>query len=254
MTKALEGKTALVVGADSGIGLAAARSIAEAGARLVIGGLDKARGEAIAREISQASGQEVAFFPVDVREEETVRALVEEARRKLGRIDVALNNAGVEGPTGPIHEMKAADFDNLMSVNVRGMWLSMKYEIPVMLAQKSGSIVNLASTAGVKALPNVAIYAATKHAVIGMTKSAAVELAATGVRVNAIGPGPVNTGLLERMTRGRNLEIDAIAARVPMQRISEPEEIARVIVFMASDAASFVTGTTFFVDGGHTAL
>lgn len=247
----LAGKRALVVGADSGIGLACARGIAQAGAKLAISGLDAAKGDALAKEIAAAAGVEVAYFPVDVRNEAAVADMVGKAVSWLGGLDIAMNNAGIPGPAGRIQDMEAADFDNLFAINVRGAWLSMKYEIPHMLAAGGGSIINLASTAALKGLPFVASYAATKHAVAGLTRSAAVELATSKIRVNAIAPGPVETGLLHAMRDDRKKKIpDAQAAKVPMDRVADPSEMAGAVVWLASDASSYVTGAIVSLDGG----
>jgi NAD(P)-dependent dehydrogenase (short-subunit alcohol dehydrogenase family) len=245
----LKGRRALVVGADSGIGLASARAIAKAGARLVMAGLDPDQGARNAAEIAGQAGTEVAFLPVDVRLEDQVAAMVEEAVRRLGGLDIAMNNAGVPGASGPIQSIAAADFDSLFAINVRGAWLCMKYEIPHLLQAGKGSIVNLASTAALKGLPYAAPYAATKHAVAGLTKSAALELAPHNIRVNAIAPGPVNTGLLVQMRADRS-EVGGKATHPPMGRISEPEEMTGAVVWLASDASSFVTGALISIDGG----
>jgi NAD(P)-dependent dehydrogenase (short-subunit alcohol dehydrogenase family) len=247
----LAGKRALVVGADSGIGLACARAIADAGAKLAIAGLNAAAGKTLAEEIAKDSGSEVAYFAVDVRDEAAVAAMVDKAVGWLGGLEIAMNNAGIPGPAGRVQDMDAADFDNLFAINVRGAWLGMKYEIPHLLAGGSGSIINLASTAAITGLPYVASYAATKHAVAGLTKSVALELAASKIRVNAIAPGPVETGLLHAMRDDRKKKIpEAPSAKVPMDRVAAPEEMAGAVVWLASDASSFVTGAIISIDGG----
>jgi NAD(P)-dependent dehydrogenase (short-subunit alcohol dehydrogenase family) len=247
----LAGKRALVIGADSGIGLACARGLADAGAKLAISGLNAAAGKALADEIAKDSGVEVAYFPVDVRDEAAVRDLVTTAVEWLGGLDIAMNNAGIPGPAGPIQDMDAAEFDNLFAINVRGAFLGMKYEVPHMLAGGGGSIINLASTAAINGLAFVASYAATKHAVAGLTKSVALEVAAKGVRVNAIAPGPVDTGLLHTMRDDRQKKVPGTpGARVPMDRVARPEEMAGAVVWLASDASSYVTGALISLDGG----
>ncbi len=246
----LEGRRALVIGADSGIGLASARAIANAGAKLAIAGLKQAEGDALAEEIARDSGVEVKFFTVDVREEEQVAALIEQAVSWLGGLDVAMNNAGIPGPSAPVQDIKAEDFDNMFAINVRGCWLGMKYEVPHMLAGGKGSIINLASTAALTGLSFVSGYAATKHAVAGLTKSVALELAAKNIRVNAIAPGPVQTGLLVEMRAGRTQIPDTIPAKVPMGRVADPSEMGDAVVWLASDASSFVTGSIVSIDGG----
>jgi NAD(P)-dependent dehydrogenase (short-subunit alcohol dehydrogenase family) len=245
----LKGKRALVVGADSGIGLACARTLAQAGAHLVMAGLKTAEGERAAAEIAAAAGVEASFLPVDVRDEAQVEATVNAAVARLGGLDIAMNNAGIPGVSGPVQSLAAADFDNLFAINVRGAWLCMKYEIPHLLETGKGSIINLASTAALTGLAYAAPYAATKHAVAGLTKSVALELATHNIRVNAIAPGPVNTGLLTTMREGRS-QAGATPARVPMERIAQPEEMTGAVVWLASDAASYVTGAIISLDGG----
>ncbi|QDC39743.1 SDR family NAD(P)-dependent oxidoreductase [Sphingobium fuliginis] len=247
----LRGRKALVVGCDSGIGLACARAIAAAGASLVMSGLEKERGEALAREIASDSGQSVHYRAVDVRDEASVEALVAAATGIMDGLDIAMNNAGIPGPAAAIQDLAARDFDNLFAINVRGAWLSMKYEIPAMLAAgQGGSIINLASTAALSGLAYVGAYSASKHAVAGLTKSAAIELAPHNIRVNAIAPGPVQTDLLHNMRAGRSQVSDVRPASVPMGRVAQPEEMAGTVVWLASQAASFVTGSIISVDGG----
>ncbi|AEG50557.1 3-oxoacyl-(acyl-carrier-protein) reductase [Sphingobium chlorophenolicum L-1] len=247
----LQGRRALVVGCDSGIGLACARAIAAAGASLVMSGLDSERGEALAREIASDSGRSVHYRSVDVREEKSVETLVAAAAEMMGGLDIAMNNAGIPGPAAAIQDLKAADFDNLFAINVRGAWLGMKYQVPAMLAAgHGGSIVNLASTAALSGLAFVSAYSASKHAVAGLTKSAAIELAPHNIRVNAIAPGPVQTGLLHNMRVNRSQAGHAPPASVPMGRVAQPEEMAGTVVWLASQASSFVTGSIISVDGG----
>lgn len=247
----LHGRKALVVGCDSGIGLACARAIAAAGATLVMSGLDSERGTALARDIASSSGQSVHYRSVDVRDEESVQALVGAAADMMGGLDIAMNNAGIPGPAAAIQDLAASDFDNLFAINVRGVWLSMKYEVPVMLASgRGGSIINLASTAALSGLAYVSAYSASKHAVAGLTKSAAIELAPHNIRVNAIAPGPVQTDLLNRMRSSRSQVADIAPASVPMGRAAQPEEMAGTVVWLASQASSFVTGSIISIDGG----
>lgn len=246
----IEGRRALVVGADSGIGLACARAIAAAGARVVMAGLNQSEGERLAAEVASESGSEVGYVAVDVREEKSVAAMVEAAVKKLGGLDLAMNNAGIPGSAGPVQDIAVADFDNLFAVNVRGTWLGMKYEIPHLLKAGKGAIVNLASTAALKGLPFVAPYAATKHAVAGLTKSVAIELAASNIRVNAIAPGPVDTGLLHDMRARRSQHASNPSSRVPMDRVAHPREMTGAVIWLMSDASSFVTGAIVSIDGG----
>ena len=246
----LAGRKALVIGADSGIGLACARAIAMAGSDLVIGGLDAAKGDPLCAEIAKASGTKVSYVQVDVRDEAQVKAAVDTAVERLGGLNIAMNNAGIPGAAGAIQDIPTEDFDNLFAINVRGTYLGLKYEIPHMLAGGGGTIVNLASTAAFKGLPYVAPYAATKHAVAALTKSVALELAQSNIRVNAIAPGPVDTGLLHTM-RARRTEVSGIAgATVPMGRAAQPEEMAGAVVWLCSGASTFVTGALISLDGG----
>jgi NAD(P)-dependent dehydrogenase (short-subunit alcohol dehydrogenase family) len=250
-TQSWAGKTALVIGGSSGIGRATALAFASAGANVFIVGLGGVEGgevEASAR----AAGVDAVFMEADVSREDEVKAFTEAAVTRFGRIHAAVNNAGVEGPYGPVHTLSSADFDHVIGVNLKGIWLGMKHQIPHMLAHGGGAIVNMASSAGTTGIPNVAIYTASKHGVVGLTRAAALELARTGIRVNAVAPGPVDTGLLHRMVGG-HVDLDIVKAGVPMHRISQPEETAHVIVWLCSDEASFVTGHVLAVDGGLTA-
>jgi NAD(P)-dependent dehydrogenase (short-subunit alcohol dehydrogenase family) len=244
------GRAALVVGASSGIGLACARAIAAAGARLVMAGPDQAAGDALARTIATETGTEVSYAEADVREEASVAAMIATAVDRLGGLEIAMNNAGIPGPAGPVQDIDIADYDNLFAINVRGTWLGLKYQIPHMLAGGKGSIINLASTAALGGLPFVAPYAATKHAIAGLTRSVALELAPKGIRVNAIAPGPVDTGLLSTMRQRRTDAGVANGARVPMDRVAQPDEMAGAVLWLASDASSYVTGTIVSIDGG----
>jgi NAD(P)-dependent dehydrogenase (short-subunit alcohol dehydrogenase family) len=250
MSTEFAGKTALVIGATTGIGRATARRFAAAGANVVIAGLGREDGTAVESEIREAGGT-AEFVETDVRQEDQVRALMARATRRFGRIHAAVNNAGVEGRFGPVHEATSEDFEHIIGVNLRGIWLGLKYQIPHMLEQRGGAIVNTASSAGVTGIANVALYTASKHAVVGLTKATALELAPAGIRVNAVAPGPVDTGLLRRMVSGK-IDLGVIAGQVPMGRISEPHETAAAILWLCSDAASFVTGHTLVVDGGLT--
>lgn len=246
------GKAALVVGATTGIGRATAIAFAAAGARVAIAGLGAEAGREV-EAAARAAGQTDAFFmETDVRREPDLRAVVHEAARRFGRIDCAVNNAGIPGRMAPVHELGGDEFDAIIGTNLRGIWLGLKYEIPHMLAHGGGAIVNMASNAGVNGMPNIAIYSASKHGVVGLTKSVALEVAGRGIRVNAIAPGAVETALLHGMVDG-HVPVDAIARNNPMGRISQPEEIARSILWLCSDAASYVNGHILVADGGSTA-
>ena len=243
------GSKVLIVGATSGIGRAAVEAFVAAGADIVFSGLAQADSDTLLQMLrAQAKGQ-VHFLAADVSDEAQVAALVSEAVRLLGSLNICLNNAGTEGRFGPLHQLTSADFDRLIAVNLRGMWLCLKYEIPHL--QKGAVIINTASTAGVQAIPMIGAYSATKHGIIGLTKAAALELAAQGIRVNAVAPGPVDTGLLSRMIEGQ-VPLHVIADSVPLKRIAQPAEIANALLWLASDGASYVTGETLVIDGGIT--
>ena len=245
-----EGKTALVIGGTAGIGRATVLCFAAAGANVVIAGLGAAEGREVESQ-ARAAGVGALFIEADVTREADVKSVTSQAIDRFGRIDAAVNNAGIEGRFGPVQDATVDDFDRIIGVNLKGVWLGLKYQVAHMLERGSGAIVNTASSAGITGIPNVALYTASKHGVVGLTKAVALELAKSQIRVNAVAPGPVNTGLLHRMIGGNN-DPSVIAASVPMQRISEPEESARAIVWLCSDAASYITGHTLVVDGGLT--
>jgi NAD(P)-dependent dehydrogenase (short-subunit alcohol dehydrogenase family) len=241
----------LVTGGLTGIGRAAAIAFAQKGAKVVVSGRREAEGEALAAEL-RGLGTEAEFIRADVRHEDDVRALVDGTVARFGRLDVAVNNAGTEGHPGPLTEQTAESYAATFDTNVLGTVLSLKHEARVMLAQGSGSIVNISSTFGHGGGANASIYAASKHAVEGLTKSAALELAGAGIRVNAIAPGPTETGMLDRFT-GSAERKEAMKTGVPLRRIGQVEELAQAILFIASDTASFVTGQILSVDGGKSA-
>ena len=242
----------LITGALTGIGHATALAFGHEGFRLVVSGRHEDKGQALAAEL-RTLGSEAEFVRADVRFEAEVRGLVDRAVARFGRIDAAVNNAGTEGEAGPIVEQSAANYESTFAVNVLGTLLSLKHELRVMLPQRAGSIINLSSVAGQVGLAGAAVYTASKHAVEGLTKSAALEAAAAGVRVNAVAPGPVETPMLERFV-GRNEDAKArFLAAIPARRASTPEEIAATIVFLASDKARYLTGQSIVVDGGLTA-
>jgi NAD(P)-dependent dehydrogenase (short-subunit alcohol dehydrogenase family) len=241
----------LITGALTGIGRATAFAFAKEGARVVISGRRDDIGEALAIEL-RAIGAEAQFIRADVRNENDVRNLVDMTVARFGRLDVAVNNAGTEGKPGPVTEQTAESYAATFDTNVLGVLLSMKHELRVMQEQGNGSIVNLSSTMGHRGAPGASLYTASKHAVEGLTKSAALEAAAFGVRVNAVAPGPIETAMLDRFTGGAERKAGLVAS-VPLKRAGRPEEIADAIVFVASARASFITGQVIAVNGGRTA-
>ena len=251
-TPSKDSQVVLVTGALAGIGRATALAFARAGAQVVISGRSEEKGRALADEI-RALGTNAEFIPADVRREDDVRRLVDGAVQRFGRLDVAVNNAGTEGKAGPITDQTPESYAAVFDTNVLGVLLSMKHELRVMTAQKSGSIVNLSSTFGRVGGPNASLYVASKHAVEGLTKSAALEGAPFGVRVNIVAPGPIETEMLARFA-GSDERKAAFAAGVPLKRLGSPEEIADAIVFVASPKASFISGESIAVNGGKSAL
>ena len=245
------GPAVLITGALTGIGRATALAFAREGARIVVSGRHDDKGNALVSEL-QEIGAEATFIKSDVRHDDEVRALVDETVKQFGRLDVAVNNAGTEGNPGPLTDQTAESYAATFDTNVLGTLLSMKHELRVMLPQGSGSIVNVSSTYGRTGAPGASVYVASKHAVEGLTKSAALEAAGSGVRVNVVAPGPIETGMLNRFT-GTNERKAGLVGGVPLKRAGRPEEIAQTIVFLSSDKAPFITGASFAVDGGKTA-
>jgi NAD(P)-dependent dehydrogenase (short-subunit alcohol dehydrogenase family) len=242
----LANKVGIVTGGGTGIGRATALAMAKAGASVVIGNRNAKPGEEVVRAIEQVGGRAV-FQVTDVSKPEDAKALVERAVSEFGRLDLAFNNAGMDGEQVPLHEQDIDKATMLFDVNVKGVFYCMKYEIEQMLRTGGGAIVNTSSIFGLNGYPGWSLYTATKHAVTGMTKAAALDYAKLGIRVNAVGPGPVETPLLAKGTGG---DPHSYAAFVPMGRIGQPEEIADPVVWLLSDEARYVTGHTLPVDGG----
>ncbi|HEY0198120.1 MAG TPA: glucose 1-dehydrogenase [Rhodanobacter sp.] len=241
----------LITGALTGIGRATALVFAQEGARIVVSGRRKDAGNALVEELRKF-GSEAEFIQADVRKDDEVGGLIDATIKRFGRLDAAVNNAGTEGKPGPVSEQTAASYADTFDTNVLGTLLAMKHELRVMQAQGSGSIVNISSTYGHRGAAGASVYSASKHAVEGLTRSVALEVAASGIRVNAIAPGPVDTGMLKRFTGGAE-GMTYMASIVPMGRLGQPDEIARAIVFASSPAASFLTGHVIDVDGGKSA-
>lgn len=252
----LAGKVALVTGAAGGIGAATARAFAREGARLALVDLDGDGAERLASEL----GGDVLAIGADVADGPQVEAYVRRTVDELGGLHVLFNNAGIEGRVALVHEHDEADFDRVLRINLKGVWLNLKHAATAMIAGGGGSIVNTASGAALRGLPHLGPYVASKHGVLGLTRTAAVDLAAQGIRVNAICPGPTDTRMMESLERqeaDRGIELDEAHQRfvrnLPMGRYAKPEEVAEVVTFLASDAAAYVTGIAVPVDGGRTA-
>ncbi len=247
----MKNKVILITGALTGIGRATAIAFAREGAHVVVCGRHDDAGNALVTEL-RAVGAEAEYIRADVRHEDDVRGLVDRTVKRFGRLDVAVNNAGTEGKPGPVTEQTAESYASTFDTNVLGTLLSLKHELRVMLPQRQGSIVNVSSTFGRAGGPGASVYVASKHAVEGLTKAAALEVAGSGVRVNVVAPGPIETGMLNRFT-GDEGKKAALVSRVPLKRAGLPEEIAQTIVFLASEKASFITGVSIAVDGGKLA-
>lgn len=248
----MENQVVLITGALTGIGRATALAFAAQGARIMISGRRDTDGQALV-EVLENAGAEAAFHKADVRFESEVRDLVDAVVARYGRLDVAVNNAGTEGQLGPIAEQTVENYTATFDTNVLGTLLSLKHEMRVMLAQGNGAIINLSSIVGQVGVAGASVYTASKHAIEGLTKSAALEGAASHVRVNAVAPGPVATKMLDRFTGGDEQAKRAFEASIPLGRAGTPDEIARVITFLADERASYITGHIVSVDGGYVA-
>lgn len=247
----MNSKVVLITGALTGIGRATALAFAREGARLVVSGRRDELGAKLVTEL-RGLGAEAEYVRADVSSEKDMQNLVDQTVKRFGRIDVAVNNAGTEGKPGPLVDQTVESYTSTFDANVLGTFLGLKHELKAMIPQGSGSIINVSSTLGQKTAPGTSIYAATKHAVEGLTKTAALEAASANVRVNAVAPGPIDTGMLERFT-GNPERKAALIAGVPLKRMGRPEEVAETILFLASDKAPFITGQIFGIDGGKMA-
>lgn len=248
----LDGKIALITGGSSGIGRETAVLFAQHGASLAIADLNPDGGQDTVQLIREAGGTAV-FIQTDVAQAAQVENMVNEVMREYGRLDIAFNNAGIEGAPVRTMDVTEAEFDQILAVNAKGVWLCLKYEIQQMLRQGSGSIINTASVAGLIGAHSMSAYAASKHAVVGLTRTAAVEYARKGIRINAVCPAIIRTAMVERaIAQLPQLEHGAIQNN-PSRRLGNPNEVAQAVLWLASDASSFTTGTTLTVDGGLTA-
>lgn len=252
MTDSLAGKIILITGAAGGIGLAAAQVLSSRGARLMLSDVDEAGGRKVAADLEQAGGT-AQFAACDVTDSASVQALVEATVAEFGRLDCAVNNAGVEHQHARLADHDDADFDRAIAVNLKGVYLCMKFELREMQKQGGGVIVNVASVAGLGGAPQLGGYAASKHGVIGLTRTAAIEYAKRGIRVNAVCPSYTNTEMVQRMIARHPPMKDVLDNASPMKRMGEPREVADAIAWLCSEESSFVNGQGLALDGGITA-
>ena len=253
MSLPFSNKVVLITGAAAGIGKATAQAFASQGARVMLSDIDTTNGEQAAAEI-RATGGDARFLACNVANEGQVEALIKETVLAYGRLDIAFNNAGIEIEHSKLADGDEATFDRIMDINVKGVWLCMKHQLPVMQQQGSGAIINTASVAGLGAAPKMSIYSASKHAVIGLTKSAAVEYAKQGIRVNAICPAVIDTEMFRRAAASDPRKAEFATAMHPVGRIGKASEIAAAVLYLSSEQAAFTTGIALPVDGGATAI
>jgi len=249
MEKIFYSKVAIITGGASGIGMATAVAFANLGAKVVVADIQD--GSETVELIKKAGGEGI-FVKCDVSQEADVKAMVDKTIKTYGRLDFGINNAGIEGVQTSLQDLTEKDWDRTISINLKGIWLCMKHEIPYLLQQGKGAIVNTASIAGVVAFQNMAAYVSSKHGVVGLTKVAAMELAKTGIRVNAICPGVIKTPMVDRALVSSEI-VNAYNAMIPMGRMGTPDEMAGTIVYLCSDAAAYVTGHAMVADGGWVA-
>jgi len=249
MEQIFKDKVALVTGSSYGIGKTTAIAFAQRGAKVV---LSDWKDDVDTLEAINQEGGEAIFIKCDVSNETDVKALVEETIKQFGKLDFAFNNAGIEGIPGPAPECTRENWDKVIGINLTGAWLCMKYQIPVMLNQGKGVIINNASIAGLVGFQGTPAYVASKHGLVGLTKNLALDYAKPGIRVNAVCPGVIYTPMIERSTGGDQKGIEQFTAAIPMGRLGQPMEVAETVVFLCSDAASYITGQAIAVDGGWT--
>lgn len=249
MVRDFEGNVAVITGATSGIGQATAIAFARQGAKVVVSGIDDDQGEETVRMIADAGGTAI-YVHADVAVTDEVESLMATTVETWGRLDIGFNNAGIEGAQASTADCTLENWDRVLAINLTGVWLCMRAQIPRMLASGGGSIVNCSSVAGLVGFLASPAYVASKHGVIGLTKAAALDYAARGIRVNAVCPGVIETPMVERATRGSAEAIERVTSQEPMGRMGQPEEIADAVLWLCSDGASFVTGHSLTVDGG----